>query len=454
MHLLSHLAERPDSSPLWVQGATVVTSGKFLHLRKNHPGLSSFRGARTALLFQSNLNLAMHLTALDGLAQQILLLPQELPAVERFRFLDITETQFVFSDAQGPDVRFHPPVITPEEIKLVKMEVSQTLPATEPNLTRWIIPTSGTTGTPKLVSHTLQTLARAMKTDKSLGQSFRWGLLYDLTRFAGIQVFLQALCGGSTLIIPRDSSNITHLLTELQEHDCNALSATPSMWRKLLMTTELTRLPLKLISMGGEIADQQVLTALRTRFPSAKITHIYASTEAGVGFSVTDGRAGFPASYLDSPPTGIQVRVDETGFLWLKPDRVQQAYVGSEGSLSNAAGWINTGDLVRQEDDRYLFLGRENGAINVGGNKVQPQEVEQVILQVSGVAQVLVFPRPSSFLGNLVHAKVVPEPSQDPTILESAIHLACDAQLADYKRPAVIHFVSEIELTPAGKAKR
>lgn len=454
MHLLSHLAERPVSSPLWTQGATAVPSGAFLRQLVKHPRLSSFRGARTALLFQSNLKLAMHLTALDGLAQQILLLPQDLPTIEKSRFLALTDTQFVFSDAQNPDARFHPPLITPEEITSVKVEVPLTLSGTETNPTRWILPTSGTTGTPKLVSHTLQSLARAMKTDKSLGQGFRWGLLYDLTRFAGIQVFLQALCGGSTLIIPRNSSNVTHLLTELQEHDCNALSATPSMWRKLLMASELTSLPLKLISMGGEIADQPVLTALRSLFPSAKITHIYASTEAGVGFSVTDGRAGFPASYLDRPPSGIRVRVDESGFLWLKPDRVQQAYVGTEGNLSDATGWINTGDIVRQQGDRYLFLGRENGAINVGGNKVQPQEVEQVILQVPGVAQVLVFPRPSSLLGNLVHAKVVAEPSQDLAALESAINLACGTQLADYKCPAIIHFVSEIKLTPAGKAKR
>ena len=69
-----------------------------------------------------------------------------------------------------------------------------------PNETRWILTTSGTTGKPKLVSHTLSSLTRTTKIDPIRGINIRWGMLYDYTRFAGLQVLLQSIISGSTLI--------------------------------------------------------------------------------------------------------------------------------------------------------------------------------------------------------------------------------------------------------------
>ena len=80
----------------------------------------------------------------------------------------------------------------------------------------------------------------------------------------------------------------------------NAMSATPTLWRKILMSDASRSLALRSITLGGEIADQQVLSTLASTYPSARIRHIYASTEAGTGFSVTDGKAGFPVSFLEN----------------------------------------------------------------------------------------------------------------------------------------------------------
>src|SRR5690606_28394717 len=83
------------------------------------------------------------------------------------------------------------------------------------------------------------------------------------------------------------------------QHSVNAVSATPSLWRQLMMTAQLSTLPLQQITLGGEIADQPLLDTLAALFPTARLLHIYASTEAGVGFAVADKRAGFPASWLN-----------------------------------------------------------------------------------------------------------------------------------------------------------
>src|SRR5690606_22600689 len=93
------------------------------------------------------------------------------------------------------------------------------------------------------------------------------------------------------------------------------------------------------ITLGGEIADTQILKSLRYQFPSAKIRHIYASTEAGVGFSVNDGKAGFPVSYLNSDESGVDLKIDDSGQLCIKPNKISQHYI-SGNSMHSQDGYI------------------------------------------------------------------------------------------------------------------
>ena len=160
------------------------------------------------------------------------------------------------------------------------------------NQTRWVLATSGTTGVPKLIEHTTESLTRSCKTDTTRGHEFTWGLIYDPFRFAGLQVLLQALSSGSKLIVCNSTESLSEQASILGANDATALSATLTYWRKLLMVKDLQLDSLRQITLGGEPADQSVLNALKHRFPKTRIAHIYASTEVGVGFSVTDG-SGF-----------------------------------------------------------------------------------------------------------------------------------------------------------------
>lgn len=445
MRLIDHVRERHADSPLWSAGGVEIRSGQLeAYLDQIDP--EPFRGQGVAVSCSDNRNLALALSALDGVASRLLLLPAHISDEDARSFAGLAGCDLLAGDGTLP-------------ASWAGIAESPTGTANTENLvrdqdTRWIIPTSGTTGVPKLVAHSLETLTRTVKTDKALGNTLRWGLLYDLTRFAGLQVFLQALCGGSCLVIPENTDNLGRTITELSSGQCNALSATPSMWRKLLMTGPIEELPLRIISLGGEISDQGILNTLRSRFSAARITHIYASTEAGVGFSVTDGRSGFPAAFLESPPPGIELRTDAEGFLHLRPAKSDQQYLGREEAISDSQGWINTGDLVERRDDRLLFLGRANGSINVGGRKVQPHEVEEVILGVEGVAFASVSGRKNPILGSLVEARVVPRPGADAARLKEAIKAACIDRLEDFKRPAVIRITDDIALNSAGKVLR
>ncbi|RUO65870.1 Acyl-CoA synthetase (AMP-forming)/AMP-acid ligase II [Pseudidiomarina planktonica] len=325
------------------------------------------------------------------------------------------------------------PATADTELTTALQQQAAALPAKEH--TQWLLATSGTTGTPKLISHSLNSLTRQLQRNLTKGAELRWGLLYDPARFAGLQVVLQALCGGSALVIPEGES-LTDQLQQLIDAKVNALSATPSLWRKLLMLPGLGKLPLRHITLGGESTDQQTLNALKQKFPQAKIRHIYASTEAGVGFSVADGLAGFPASWLDNKTR----KPGPDSTLLLRSNEQEQ--------------WLDTGDLIEVTSDRVYFQGRLNGTINVGGNKLQPELIESFLLGQNGVADAHVYGQPNKMMGNLVAADVVLQSGHTKEAVFKAIREACRSQFEAWQCPALLRQVAEIETSAAGKKIR
>jgi acyl-CoA synthetase (AMP-forming)/AMP-acid ligase II len=222
------------------------------------------------------------------------------------------------------------------------------------------------------------------------------------------------------------------------------------------MTQGSNKLDLKRITLGGEIADQAILSSLGNVFTNSKISHIYASTEAGVGFSVQDGLMGFPEEYLElTSQLGVELKVRDN-ILWIKSDG-SASDILSGNLIIDENGFINTGDIVEIKDNRVFFVGRDSGTINVGGNKVIPEEVETVLNDCPEVLQAKVFGKKNSVLGMLVNAEIIAQdpfgPEQEKALKKKLI-LLCKSKLEPFKVPAVIKFVKEIALNEAGKIVR
>ena len=235
------------------------------------------------------------------------------------------------------------------------------------------------------------------------------------------------------------------------------MSATPTFWRSFVASCgpHAHTVPLRQITLGGEIADQHTLDLLRRSFPQASLTHIYASTEAGSVFSVKDARAGFPASWLASGIGGVRLRISE-GVLDVHSPRAMVAKEGEEygdAAPRNESRWIRTGDLVQVRGDRVIFLGREDTLINVGGSKVIPEEVEYVLLGVPEIVQARVYGRPNPITGNLVCADVVVSGAEQADV-RSKLQVAFAANLERYKQPRIIRFVDQIAQSDTGKVSR
>ncbi len=129
--------------------------------------------------------------------------------------------------------------------------------------------------------------------------------------------------------------------------------------------------------------------------------------EAGLGFEVQDGRAGFPADLIDASDLPAQIDIVD-GRLRLRSDGAAQCYLGAVSTaLKSPDGFVDTGDSLELRDGRYRFVGRSDGVINVGGHKVHPEEVEAVINSLSGVQGSRVAARKNPITGAVVTAEVV-----------------------------------------------
>lgn len=426
---------RHDERPLFIHEGKPFTSSTLSQaaqaIRRDHPELAS---ASVALQSSSACALLNRLIALDGFANSILLLAPCMSGPALKQLLSSAGVDYFFTD------------------KGVAQVTSKVTEESAGKNTEWLFTTSGTSGIPKLFSHTLRSLTVTTKPPGASSDDYRYGLAYQAHRFAGIQVVLQALVSGSTLVLP-PSTDIGAMAECFVRQQVNTLSATPSQWRFFLSQGIIRQCALRQITLGGEIADQAILSALARNFPRARIVHIYASTEAGVGFSVADGRAGFPAAWLERGPP-CEMKVSANGSLLIRSPAMSH----SEGLRHRLTeeGYLDTEDAVHVKDDRVHFLGRASGVINVGGNKVHPEEVENLVREIPGVENARVIGRSSPIMGQLVCLEVQTArlSDQESGELKSQIREHCRRHLPNYKVPALINIVQELALSESGKVDR
>jgi acyl-CoA synthetase (AMP-forming)/AMP-acid ligase II len=410
-------------------------------------GADALRGRSVLLLVRDQLAAALALIELDGVARRMVLCPADLPAAHIASIAAAAEVDAVVSDRARPDTA------APNVGRFVVCHARLTAGATrrdDPLATEWILLTSGTTGLPKLVLHDLASLAGPAKAP--LGRAGIWSTFYDIRRYGGLQIYLRALLGGGSLVLSDAGEATADFLARAGAAAVTHISGTPSHWRRALMSQAARRMAPRYVRLSGEIADQAILDQLRATYPEAGVAHAFATTEAGVGFEVDDGRAGFPASLIGPQGPGVELRIGD-GSLRIRSARTAQRYLGGGETLAGPDGFVDTGDLVEQRGDRYYFVGRRDGIINVGGLKVHPEEVEAVINAHPGVRMALVKARRSPITGAIVVADVVAKHAGDQA-LKSELLETCRRVLPPHKVPAVIRFVASLDVTATGKLSR
>lgn len=297
--------------------------------------------------------------------------------------------------------------------------------------------TSGTTGLPKPVTHTFENITRHVKKDDSRSSNI-WGLAYNPTHMAGLQVFFQALLNQNTIVrlFQLDKDVVSG---QIEKHKVTHLSGTPTFYR-LNTPRGVEFSNVVSVTSGGEKLDTRTMELLKSAFPNASIKNIYASTEAGSLFLSEDDVFKVRNSYTDL------VRIDENELL------LHRELMGQSKMFTG--DWYRTGDLVEvvgNDPLRFKFISREGDVINVGGYQVNLIEVEDVISQHPDVMIASVYAKNNALLGNVVIAEVV---SLSTDLTEKLLLDYLRSELQEFKIPRMIKFTDEIKRTRTGKKKR
>ena len=405
-----------------------------------------FAGRSVVLYVRDMAKAAAALIDLDGLARRILLCPPGWEADKIARGAALIE-----ADALVYDEEAHIPALAVDVALALRLPMQPRGRFDGPRVeTEWVLPTSGTSGPPKLAMHNLKTLVGAIA-EAPLQQ---WATFYDIRRYGGLQILLRALSGHGSLQLSSAEEPLEDVLDRVSAAGVSHISGTPTHWRKALLSGAAARIAPGYVRLSGEIADDSALQGLAAAFPNARIEHAYASTEAGVVFAVDDMRAGFPAAWLERREP-VEMRIVE-GALQVKTSRRALRLLGGNApALVDEDGFVDTGDMIEVSGERCYFIGRRGGIINVGGAKVHPEEVEAVLNSLDGVRLSRVFAKPSPITGAIVAAEIVlKSPTDEPRARERDLIAAARKRLPAHMTPTRIRFVADLPMTDAGKLRR
>lgn len=300
--------------------------------------------------------------------------------------------------------------------------------------------TSGTTGVPKKVKHTYDTITRNIKIRKDFRNDI-WGYAYNPTHMAGVQVFLQAVFNLNHMVRLYNYPNEIQY-TLIQKHRINKLSGTPTFY-KMLYKNGIYFDFVKNVTLGGEKSNSSLLDLLKKMFPIAKIKNIYASTEIGTLLLSESEIFTVKEEMMDK----IKIIGDQ---LYVSTD-----YLGIIETRSKQDEYYPTGDIVEvltNEPLTFIFKGRTNDIINIAGNKVYPQEIENIIQKFDGVKFCKVYSKHNSVTGNVLVCDIVLE--SNCLINEREIRKKLSEFVPSYMIPRLFNFIDKIETTRTGKIRR
>lgn len=291
---------------------------------------------------------------------------------------------------------------------------------------------SGSTGKPKAILHDFNRVAGKFLKPRLAVTAIPF-LLLD--HFGGINTILAITSSLGHVVTVRNRSAAS-ICAAIQNYKVELLPTTPS-FLTILMASQLHREydlgSLKRITYGTEVMPQTTLDRLRQAFPQVHLQQTYGLSEVGVLRSQS------------RPDGSLWVRIGGNGFktkvvddiLWIKSDYAMIGYLNAPSEF-DSEGWFNTKDRVEVEGDYFRILGRVTDLINVGGQKVYPAEIEDVILTLDNILDVAVYGELHPLLGQIVVAEVSLSQSEDPVSLKVRIRKACMATLAQFKAPTKV----------------
>jgi acyl-CoA synthetase (AMP-forming)/AMP-acid ligase II len=350
------------------------------------------------------------------------------------------------------------------------------LDAARPSDPALILFTSGTTGKPKGAAHTHASL---LANAESLRQAWRWEpddrLVHALPLFHAhglcVGLFGTLHVGGSAVLLPR--FGVEDVLGAPERFGASMFFGVPTMYHRLAESGRAAELGALRLAVSGSAALPAALHRAIAAASGAAILERYGTTETLMSLS-NPWKGERRAGTVGLPLPGVEIRLaapeltdgadagSQTGTgassagageLLVRSPSVFSGYFGRPEATAEAFadGWYRTGDVAAVAPDGYVsILGRTKELVISGGFNVYPAEVEGVIAEHAGVAEVAVTGTPSDEWGEVVTAWIVPAAGAGEALVEAVSEFAAQ-RLAPYKRPRIIRIVETLPRNALGK---
>jgi acyl-CoA synthetase (AMP-forming)/AMP-acid ligase II len=292
-----------------------------------------------------------------------------------------------------------------------------------------IVFSSGSSGEPKAILHDCESVFGKFVEPR---QGWRTLLFLLMDHFGGFNTLLATFAyGGSGICLPdREPVTVCRLIEQAK---AELMPVTPTFLNFLLMSAvyrDYDLSSIRLITYGTEVMLPATLQKVSSAFPNARLKQTYGLSELGVLRSTS---ARDDSVWVRVGGDGFETKVVD-GVLWVRSAANMVGYLNATTPI-DADGWMCTEDQVEVDGEYLRFLGRRTDLINVGGQKVYPSEVENVLLEADNVCEAAVSGLPHALMGQVVQAKLSLCQPEEETALRERLREFCLARLPRYKVP-------------------
>lgn len=296
---------------------------------------------------------------------------------------------------------------------------------------------SGSTGKSKAAVHHVD---RLLAKYRRIGTARRTIPFMMFDHIGGMNTLLQTLANGGSLYMLQDRSP-AEVCRVIEQYRVEALPVSPTFMNLLLLSEaykEFDLSSLQVVSYGSEVMPESTLAAWNALFPGVRTVQAYGMSEIGILRTKSKSTDSLLFSINED---GAQYRIVD-GMLEVKTATAMLGYLNAPDPFTED-GWLRTGDEAVAEGGYIRILGRRSEIINVGGEKVYPAEVENVLQQLDCIEEVAVGAEPSGITGQMVTATVRLREELPLRELRRRIWAYCADKLPAYKIPQKIVVTTE-----------
>lgn len=329
--------------------------------------------------------------------------------------------------------------------------------------------TSGTTGKPKgvmLTHENIAATAQIWSASMQMSKSDKMFICTPLFHCAGLHVFAMPMFYQGGTVIIEEAFSPAKTLAQIAATEATIFFGVPAMYTIILNTPQFKEHSLqhlRLLCYGAAPMPYELVKQVKEAFPNVKVQNLYGQTEnSPAATSLLDsdaltkiGSVGKPLAQTEVcvvDSEGKPVPAGEVGEICVKGPQVMKGYLHNpeETARTIKEGWLYSGDLGRFDTEGYLYIvDRKKDLIIRGGENIYPIEVEEVLYQIPEVLEAAVVGLPHEVYGEVPKAYVVLKEGQSTD--EATILAYCHTQLAKYKVPYEIEFITELPRNASGK---